>query len=369
MKENVMRKIKLTIAAGCFSGLVIAFAGFAALLGADEAAALARAQAAWQGFGVVHAKFVAPDGQVVGEEWLDRRTGATRSVRYDRLRTGLETRFTVQNGFRIVRWNTYAPGATYVARVFDRGDPWLSPTSRLLTVARALEANQARVVGRRELGRLDLLQVRVNPSRAPDIPGGVHLFAELDQSTFLPVRFTVQAGRETETFDVVSEQLRPTAATRRLFTVNRRWTLRDTRVRYAELATRAPFPVYTLRRSYQSFRFRAAGLHETTERNASFRIQPAVVLSYVGASGRPELTLMEHAAGTADARARLAAYAGQGNAYRVEVAGKKRTVFVLEDRRPLYFAVVVGSTLVKGSTANLSRDELLAALADLRRAR
>jgi hypothetical protein len=377
MKEKTMQvgKLKmqvgkLKIAAIGVALLASALTASAALMRATpvEAGALAKAQAAWQGVGVIHAKFVAPNGSVVSEEWLDRRTGATKRVSYDHLRTGIKKHIAVQKGLTIVRWNSHARDVTYVARVFDRRDPWLASASQLLQVRRALESNQARVVGYRQQAVRGVVQIRLKPSRAPDDSQGTTLIAEVDRSTYLPVRLTLQAGGERTTVDVVAENLRSSRATKALFAVGRNWTIRDTKLRYADLVKRVPFPVYSFGRAYGRFALRGAGLHETTERNAEVRLQPQLFLAYGRDTGyaQPGLTLTEHAAGTADANARLAAFRAEGKAYRARIAGATRTVYVLdEDRRPIYFAVVVDRTLVKGN-ANLSRDALFAALSKLR---
>jgi hypothetical protein len=368
-----MSNMKLKLVAVCVPTLAACLAFSVALVRPTsvEAGALAKAQAAWQGVGVVHAKFVEPDGRVVSEEWLDRRTGATRRVSYDRLETTVEKQVVVQNGSTIVRWNSYAPAVTYVARVADRQDPWLRSTSQLLGVWRSLRANEARVVGSRQLALADVLRVRVTLSRVADYRQGVDLVADLDRSTYLPVRLTLRAGGEARTLRVVSEQLEETAATKELFVSSRKWTIRDTRIPYEELATRVPFPVYSLGRAYGRFPFRGAGVHESVERTAAFRLQPTLFLGYGrdSAYGQPQLTLTEQDGRTADANARLAAFRAEGKAYRVRIAGATRTVYVLDpDRRPVHFAVVVDRTLVKGN-ANLTRVDLFAALSKLRLAK
>jgi hypothetical protein len=344
-------------------------AAFASRPETGRASALAEMRAAWSGTGVIHAKFISQSGDLAVEEWLDRQSGATRKVDFEDPADHVNSEIIVQRGLTMTRWNTYAPDVTYVTRLAEETDPWLAPASLLLGVQRALNSGNAEILGGTTFRGRDAWKVRLKAQPAPEARTAPDVSALVDQATLLPLRFIFSAPTgETGTLDVQAEDLAAGAKTDELFTTNRSWTLKDTRLLFDELKTQVPFRAYTLGRAHNGLRFGTAALHETKGTSPRFPLQPELFISYVhgGPYSDPDLTLTEHAAGTEDAESRVAAFKAEGTPRTVRIAGAQRSVFLLDpEGQHVYFAVVIGSTLVKGS-ANTSSDELLRTLMFLR---
>jgi hypothetical protein len=196
----------------------------------DTAAILRQAGSApWSGEGVLRANW--GDGRIV--EWLDRRTGATRSVDYG----GNGSYVVVQDGHRIVRWSE--PGGTAsLAEIVDPHDPWLDGTSELLSYWHKLNRGEARIVDQAELDGRAAWIVEVERGTGGDAPLETRIFAELDRSTFLPLRVRTESDEDDEYTGTrtVSYSEAVHADRRALFSVDRRLTSREMRLPYRDLA-------------------------------------------------------------------------------------------------------------------------------------
>lgn len=357
------------------AALVLVAVGVSLALGgatrANEATLPQTASSLWRGDGVVHARFVDDEGKLHSEEWLDQQTGATRKVEYDYAPRVTVERVTVRNGTTVTTWTSLTPSKRFVYEAVDAGDQRLLYTSYLLRPSRMFDLRTARVEGAGLLAGLATWKVvRNSPSR--DVAGVYTTTMEVDQKTFLPLRYVAEAGGEKASLTVTSERLARTAQTSQLFTVpDGSWTYRDKRIRLGDLTGAVPFTVYGLGASYRGLTAEAPNLQEQKVETAQgFPIEPELFLSYsTTGSGIPQIQLQEHAAGTPDAQFRLSKYRSQGTARTAVILGAERTVYLLDADQPaVYFAVVVNDTLVKGRAA-MPAAETLAMLASLREQR
>lgn len=322
---------------------------------------------------VLHRGFVAADGRLQGEEWIDRRSGATRKIMYHgEKRHGYVT---LQNGSKIFNFDARQSGSVFLYEVIDPADPWLAETSSLLRPARALDRGKARVVAEGHLGGRQTVTVRMDPARSSvdadprSLVGDAETLVVLDRETRLPLRYMTRVGTQSTSADVKYDTVDPDTLPASFFSFDRKWTSRVRRLRQHELA-QLPFPVYTLGQTYKGLLFGSTIYSEERPKpGARIEIKPELFFGYVQGDfySDDEIGFTEQAAETEDGRARLSAFRGQGAAHSVVIAGRARTVYLLDqDRQPVYFAVVVESTLIKGR-AKLKFAEVLSMLADLKR--
>lgn len=329
-------------------GLVLG-AGFACSGGSgvetfDTAAILRQAgPAPWTGTGVLRARW--GGGRIV--EWLDRRTGATRSVD----RGGFGSYIVVQDGHRVVRWSEPA-GTASLAEVIDPHDPWLDGTSEILSYWHKLNRGAAQIVGEDDVDGRRVWVVEVERGTGGDAPRDLKIVAELDRSTFLPLRVRTESEEDEEYAGTrtVAYTEAENADRRALFSVDRRLTSRETRLRYSDLGF-LPFPVYAPPRRVGDLRYSPASTHQEADGRSTF------FLSYVRSGdpfSKPAITLAETEA-SAERR-----FPPRGDL--VRIAGGLRRVHVTEDGQ---IWVTIGETLIHGRTT-LSRNETMRFLRALR---
>lgn len=354
---------------------------------AANLAASAAGEEPWRGSGVVHARF--GDGS---QEWLDRR-GATRHVDDE----GDAALVRIQDGRRIVSWDTLDPKHVSVTEVVDPSDPWLEHASQLLAPWRALQAGRAHIVGSGEVDGKPVWIVESDAEPGPDAPPDLHAYVDVDQETYLPLRFRASSGDGKKMslsveYDEVSEAALPAD----FFSTDRAWTSRERRLRHSDLAS-LPFRVYTLGEEHGAYRIGAATFSEQKPERIPatagarpgtlpgaavvpaapptapapgelFRPPPTLHLGYVrgGPYEEPVVQLHERDAG----RARIARAAPDQAAktYRVPIAGEERTVLLSDADRIVWFAVVVDGTYIEGS-APLPAADVLTMLSNLREVR
>jgi hypothetical protein len=321
----------------------------------------------WRGSGIVHARFLLPDGTVAAEEWLDRASDATRRVQREPgpISVGWVK---VTRGKRTQSWNSLAPARVYEYRAgSDVDDPWLLTSSDLLYAWRMLAAGRAQVVGSGNMGPRQTVHVRVDPPARAAHSG--HVVAELDASLHLPLRFMAVAPNSVSTINVELAFLRAREAPDDLFSF-RTWQFRQTRVAYERLACPVRFPVYGLGERHRDLRFDLGGAVETKRyRGRKTQVATELFLPYARErhAGDPELNMSEQAADTRDARARLRVYQRLGTPTRIRVAGGTRTLYVFgSGGSKRSFGIVIGRTLVKGVTT-LTSAEVTDAVRDLKR--
>jgi hypothetical protein len=320
----------------------------------------------WMGSGIVHAQFKGPNGRLSSEEWLNRRNGAVRIVTHETTGRVKFQDVTVQDGLVLTSWSTIDPQQVYRQEFVDENDPALDVTSQLLRPWRMLRAGRAEVVSQRTLNAREVLSVRLSASAGGE--GSADLMADVDPVTLLPLRFRVAVDGQTIDMPVELTEIPESTSTDALFEVPPTPSFSETRLAYDELGRSVDFTVWALGPTYRSL---AYGTGRVVQENggSSGRLQPEpeVFVGYVQGDrySEPIIEFTEQAAATEDGRQRLAAFE-RGVRHKVIVAGSERTVFLLdEDRQPVYFALVVGETLIKG-VANVPATQLLRVLGDLR---
>jgi hypothetical protein len=355
---RTVRSLKLKVAV--VSAAVAAALSAALILDAFSGAALARVKEAWGASGTVHARFYSSEGDLVAEEWLDRKSGKSRRVQLG----GEEgDEITVQDGKRAVTWNSLGLGAVYETDAFEASDPWLLRSSSLLRFKRLLESGRVRIVGTRTVGGGKAIVVR--SASGPDEPGAAVEVA-LDDTTLLPIEATAPAEGGSSVFRVESEVLSEPLP--KLYAPERKASIVDRRLRSSELRSLS-FRAYTLASPPRGLRLGTLGVREQTDPEAPFRLQPHLFVGYTrrGSFGDPTLELVERAADSEQAQAELAAFA-DGEVRSISVGGQPVDVYVLgDDPGPIAFALTRQRTLISGH-ADLPIDAALAALATLKEA-
>src|SRR5918999_3959653 len=133
--------LRTCAALGLFLGAGVGCAGESDDETFDTAAIVRQAgPAPWSGEGVLRARW-SGDHAV---EWLDRPTGATRSVEPG----GNQRTIFVQDGHRILTWTE---NLASLADVVDPHDPALDRAAEILSYWRMLKRREARIVGEGEL--------------------------------------------------------------------------------------------------------------------------------------------------------------------------------------------------------------------------
>jgi hypothetical protein len=250
-----------------------------------------------------------------------------------------------------VRWSEPADTAS-LAEVIDPHDPWLDGTSQILSYWHKLNRGAAQIVGEDDFDGRPVWVVEVERGTGGDAPLDLEIVAELDRSTFLPLRVRTDsdededyAGTRTVTYTEAEN-----ADPRALFSVDRRLTSRETRLRYGDLAF-LPFPVYAPARRVGDLRYSPASTHQETDGRSTF------FLSYVHGDdpfSKPAITLGESEA-SPERR-----FPARGDL--VRIAGGLRRVRLTEDGQ---IWLTIGGTLIHGRTT-LSREETMRFLRALR---
>jgi hypothetical protein len=352
--------VLIVLAAALLAGAVTPATGGDAF--DTEAIVRAAGPAPWRGDGIVHAQIRADDGRVYEEEWLNRRTGQTR-----RERKGSDANSTVSDGLRTWRWYPFS-GHLYLTEVHDQRDPWLRPASLLLEVWRDLRAGRAWIVGEGEVGGTPTWIVEVKPGS--EAPPGFRAFAEVEKETFLLRRRFSSEGRG---LVIERDEVPETSVPARFFSPppDRRWTTREGRLRYADLAAAVPFPAYAPRPD-SGLRFAYAVLAE--QRGESAAGLPAeerrkLYLAYARGGDtydRAPFQLIEtRRAARAERWFRVLRRAGKLT--HVTIAGRKREALVGHGPSQR-ISVLLPGTFVHG-WSELDREQTLALLAALRRVR
>jgi hypothetical protein len=354
------RSLKLQ-AAVVFAAIAAALSA-ALVLDAFSGAALARVKEAWAADGTIHARFYSSQGDLVAEEWLDRRSGKTRRVQVG----GDEgDEITVQDGKRSVTWNSLGLGAVYETVAFDASDPWLTRSSSLLRFKRLVEGGHARIVGTRSAGGRKAIVVRTESG--PDEPGAPVEIA-LDDETLLPIEAAAQAVDGPSVFRVESEELSEPLP-KAFYAPERKASIVDRRLRASQLRS-LPFRTYTLSSPPRGLRPATFGVREQSDPEAPFKLEPHLFVGYT--QGRssfadPALELVERAADTDQAQTELGAFA-DAEVRSISVRGDAVDVYVLgDDEGPVAFALTRERTLISGHS-DLPVDVTLAALATLKAA-
>jgi hypothetical protein len=204
----------------------------------------------WRGVGVVHARWL-EDGRVGGEEWLDRRTGASRTVRDFGL---ADSEIAVQDGLTAIRWQPRAR----LGNVFELSGPLDSRRlvgSQLLAPWLYVKTGRARVLGTGELNGRPTLAVRNATGPDYDAPPA-EAVTDVDEETFLPLRVRLIAAGEVrrsialEYAEVPRQTLPP-----RFFRPSLAWA-HGRRASYRAVARSFPFPVYYLGERHAGGRLR-----------------------------------------------------------------------------------------------------------------
>ena len=349
-------------------GLVVAAA--LALLSPTEAAASAghepgvQASPPWAGSTIVHARFRDSSGIVYAEEWLNRRTGATHRRRLGPHGKTVIVEPTIAGGSRILRLRGRSSTYAYMSEVIDRRDPWLETTSSLLEPWRMLDNGRAAIIGTGHVNGRPSWTLRLDVAQESDsLFVDSDMLVDVDHDTYLPLRMTVRHGPDTATTVVESDEVPESVLMTSLFETQRPWSVRVTRIPYRELTGVLGFQPYTLGEEYAGLRFGATIFSEKRPNpDAAMQVEPELFLGYVRGNniyGDPEIVLTEQAARTEDARRRLMAFRAEGREHELTIRGVTRIVYVLDEDRPtVYFAVVVGETLVKGRAPGPAADVL-----------
>lgn len=310
--------------------------------------------APWRGAGILHVRWRDADGLVVEEEWLDRRTGATRHVTHERAdRDYVRLRI----GRRLFEWSE-RDSYTSLSVFVDPHHPRLDFASRLLSYWHKLHRGHARVVGSGEVGdRPVWILQNIEPSS--EAPRGLRAFADVDKETLLVLRERFIVRGRTATVTGEREELSPHAVPATLFATKRRWTSLERGFRYGELARGLPFRVYALGRRYGRLRFARAVLHD--ERGPlPARVRATLPELWIGYTfGGPYaaavVQLMESRLPKGWSRVR--------GDEKIRIAGEIRSAHV--GKRGRLFSAVVGETLIDGRS-DLSRAEVVRVLEGLR---
>jgi hypothetical protein len=363
-------KVWITLGLTVAIGVLLGGLGHEVQSAANPTAIPTPAGAAWKGAGILHARVIDADGRIQFEEWLNRRTGATRSIEYDA--DGRPVAQQVQRGLTLVTWNTMEPERKYVLEALDARDRWLRGSSQVLWIGKLVDASEAHVTGTAQTNRGPVFLVEPD-SPGADAPPGFELTVEVDQETFLPYRFISSSAEGLSVTKFLYRRMDAKRVSRSLFAVDAStWVMRDRRIAYADLAVEVPFPVFALGRTYEHLRFAASDFQEhAPELTNRIAKAPELFLIYAEreAEGEAQLaplvTLMEQAADSSDAQVRLRAYQRSGITSTLPIAGAQRTVYFLDRRQPTAFAVVVGRTVIRGQTM-MSREEAARMLTDLR---
>lgn len=352
----------LELKVGVVFAAIAAALSAALILDAFSGAALARVREAWDEGGTIHARFYSSGGDLVVEEWLDLESGKSRRVL---MGGGEGDEITVQDGKRAVTWNSLGLGAVYEAVSFDPGDPWLTRASSLLRFKRLLENGRVSVVGTRTVDGNEAIVV--GTESGPD-ELGAPVEITLDAATLLPLEATAQTEDGPSVFRVQSEELREPLPEER-YAPEQEATIVDRRLRTSQ-ADSLSFRGYTLAVPPRGFRLATVGVREQTNSEAPFKPQPHLFVGYTQSPNSyadPTLELVEREAGTDEARAEFAAFAG-AEVRSISVRGEAVDVYVLGDETgPISFALTQERTLITGH-ADLPVDELLASLATLEKA-
>jgi hypothetical protein len=313
---------------------------------------------AWRGTGVVHARWVSNE-RLEQEEWLDRRTGATRKVVYDR-RGKL---IWVGRGARILSWSEPQTGASLLEGV-DARDPILLHGSDLLAPWRMMRTGRAHIVEAGEVDGRPTWSVRIELPPSPERPEDFEFLVDVDRDTFLPVRERRRGRGLSGTRAVRLEYVPRSALASNLFSFQRRWRHRERRLRYSELPGPVRFSVYALGHAYAGLRFGIATVIEdrgegTQGLPPEFR-GPQLAIGYVRGDPFDEhvVQLIERPAG---ARRRFR----PPRVTFVTVGGARRAVSLTPDGR---FSLVVDGTWISGY-ARLPSARVLALLGELREVR
>jgi hypothetical protein len=316
----------------------------------DTAKILGRAgPAPWSGTGVLRASW--DGGRIV--EWLDRRTGATRSVDYG----GNGAYVRIQNGRWTMSWSVFdgraSPGS--LSEVADPRDPRLEHGSEILSYWRKLRRGAARIIGEGELDGRPIWIVDVEPARGGDAPSDLNILAELDRSTFLPLRVRTESEEESEytsTRTVVYSDA-PNADRRALFSFDRPTRNRGRTLRYRDLAD-VPFPVYAPGPRAGDLIYSPASTYQEVDGRQT------LFLSYVRGTdpfAEPAITLGQSRAPAGRRFPRRGEF--------VQIDGAPTRVHLTRDGQ---IWVTIGDTLIHGRTT-LPREETMRFLRALRRAR
>lgn len=145
--------------------------------------------------------------------------------------------------------------------------------------------------------------------------------------------------------------------------------IQQQRLRLADAASAAPFPIFTLGRAYDGLQISRLTLDKRSDSRAPFLLEPRIFFGYARGSidGTYELDLTERRADGEQAQRELAAHRGEGTQHDVVIDGVERPAYVLVgDGKPVYFGVVADGTLITGR-ANLAVSDTLAMLESLRR--
>jgi hypothetical protein len=326
----------------------VALAGSSAPGVIAEAGATAAAGEPWRGVGVGRARWL-EDGRIT-EEWLDRRTGASRTVREF---GPADSEIAVQDGRTAIRWQRRARVAN-VFELFGSLDSRRLVGSELLTPWLYVRTGRARVVGRGEFTGRPTLVVRHATGADYDAPPAEVVW-DVDEETFLPLRGRLVAAgevRESVTFRYAEVRRRTLSA--RFFRPSLAWSPRRPAT-YRAVARSFPFPVYDLgeRHAGVPLRMMQAMLWPYTGGRERFR-GPELLVDYSRPGGGGVL-LIERPAPRPFPRAR---WRPSGT---VTVAGGERTLYW---RRGGEVSVVLGRTwvIVQGSVGRAEAIRLFGAL-------
>jgi hypothetical protein len=335
---------------------------------ATDASLPESAASLWAGDGIIHSRFVDGEGKLQSQEWLDQRTGSTRRIEYDAGPKGGVARFTVRNGLRVSKWSSVSPSSRSVYEAVDASDGRFLYTSYLLRPSRMFDTGIAHVEGAGVIDEAATWKV-VTRSSNHETPDGFKATIEVDQKTFLPLRYIAEAEGGRAVLNVVSKRLPRTRDGLGLFSVADTWTFRDKRVRLGEVTEAVPFPVYGLAtQASHGLVADAPNLQEQKLHAAQgFPIEPELFLTYRrSGSEQAAIEFSEQAAATTDAEFRLAKFKAMGTRASVVISGRRQRVYLLDAKRqPVHFAIVLGNTLVKGY-ANMPATQVLKMLRSLR---
>lgn len=310
--------------------------------------------APWRGEGVLHVR----TSDCECEEWLDLASGRTRKIVREPPGVRLVS---LQDGRRILTWSEPLGRSASLSVLVDPHDPRLDHASDLLAFWHKLHRGAARVVASAEVGGRPVWVVESLEPPSDEAPPDLEVFADLDQQTFLPLRVRTESSRAgwMTTRGMVYEERK--AAPRGWFSFSRRWTTRERRLQYEELAHAAPFPVYAPPRRSAELEFSPASSVTEERPVGGERIPPddglriAILYTRGGPWSEPVAQLIESRAVIGRQRV---------GDVRLPIAGTTRRVYVT---RRGEFSLVVGSTRIHGRAA-LPRGELLTLLRSLRRA-
>jgi hypothetical protein len=312
----------------------------------DTAAIIRQAgPAPWSGTGVLRAEWA--EGRIV--EWLDRRTGATRSVDHG----GTGRYIVLQDGHRILGWSEPSGGAS-LAEIVHPHDPRLDGAAEILSYWHKLNRGAARIVGEGDVDGRPVWIVEVERAPGGDAPPDLEIFAEVDRSTFLPMRVRTESEQDDDYTSVRTVAYsEPARVSRQMLFSFRRGSMdldRNRRLRYADLAF-VPFPVYAPAPRVGDLTYSTASTYQETDGRST------LFLSYVrgeNAFAEPAITLSQsHAPG-------LSGFPSRG--VRVSIAGAVRRVRLTKDGQ---IWVLIGDTLIHGRTT-LSSDDRIRFLRALR---